>query len=173
MPWKFICQYYSALIVASVLKIGNLFTSLPPLIPELLDDNTIYMYIDRIWIHLDINRLSGPVPIFVSLMISSTAVALIPRIKAIMIGIYILFTFQSIYALCIVYEQLYRWYDRSMQQGINMSEIIKYRPDGMGFTLTLLYTVLSNDLLIISCLWAVLIYFQNRQSNLKFPFNLL
>ena len=150
-----------------------MFTTLPPLIPELLEDNTIYLHIDRIWIHLDVARLAGPIPIFVSLMLSSSAISLISRMKAIFIGVCILFCCQSAYTICIVYEQLYRSYHRSIQQGINMSEILEFSPDGMGFGISSFYIILSNDLLLLSCLWAILVCCYKRPSDVSFPLSLL
>jgi hypothetical protein len=150
-----------------------MFTTLPPLIPELLEDNTLHLHIDRIWIHLDVARLAGTIPIFVSLMLSSSAVALISRMKGIIMGIVILFYCQGVYALCIVYEQLYRWYHQSIQQGINMSEILEYSPEGMGFGLSSFHIILSNDLLLLSCLWAILICCHKRPSDNSFPLSLL
>jgi hypothetical protein len=146
---------------------------LPPLIPELLEDDTLYLHIDRIWIHLEVARLADPIPIFVSLMLSSSAVALISRMKAIILGIFILFCCQSVYTLCIVYEQLYRWYHRSIQQGINMSEILEYSSDGMGVGLSSFHIILSNDLLLLSCLWVILICCYKRPSDTSFPLSLL
>ena len=173
VPWRIICPYYSALLISAAVRLAQIFTTLPPLIPELLEDNTLYLHIDRIWIHLDVARLTGPIPIFVSLMLSSSAIALISRMKAILLGISVIFCCQSVCTLCIVYEQLYCWYHRSIQQGINMSEILEYNPDGMGFGLNSFYIILSNDLLLLSCLWAILVCCHKRPSDTSFPVSLL
>jgi hypothetical protein len=119
-------------MILTTLKLSQMLTTLPPLIPELLEDETLYIHIDRMWIHLDVARLAGPIPIFISLMFASSAISLFSRMKNILIGVCILFGCQCAYAICIVYEQLYRSYHRSIQQGINMSEILEYSPDGMG-----------------------------------------
>ncbi len=173
IPWQYICPYYTSLIILTALKLSQILTTLPPLIPELLEDETLYIHIDRMWIHLDVARLAGPIPIFIGLMFSSSAISLISRMKAIFIGVCILFCCQCAYAICIVYEQLYRSYHRSIQQGINMSEILEYSSDGMGVGISSCYIILSNDLLLLSCLWVILVCCHKRPSDVSFPLSLL
>jgi hypothetical protein len=126
-----------------------------------------------VWIHIDINRLAGPIPIYVALLFSSSGIALLQRMKATLMGTFILFWCQSIYAICIVYDQLYSIQGSFIEQGVNMAEIMEYNRDGMGFLLSSLYIILANELLLLSCLWLTMVYLLKRSSDTPFPLSLL
>ena len=171
--WYLVRPYHNALVISFVITAGRVFTTLPPILPELMGDNTCCMHLGRIIVHLAPYRFTAATPTFAALMMATSAVPPMRRIKTTALGIGILFCIQVLFALFLIYDHLYIAYPIAVREGIDMKEIFEHNPGSMGLSATLIHLLLASDCLLPLCLWVVLVYGLKHKSGQAFPLALL
>ena len=171
--WLLVRSYHDALVISFVITAGRVFTTLPPILPELMGDNTCCLHLGRITIQLAPYCLTAATPTFSALMMATSAVPAMRRMKATALGIGVLFCIQVLFVLFLIYDNLYAAYPIAVRKGIDMKEIFEYDPDRTGLLTTLIHLLLASDCLLPLCLWVVLVYGLKRKSGPSFPLALL
>jgi hypothetical protein len=66
--------------------------------------------------------------IAIPLLCSTSAISLIKRVKMIGVGVLLLFLFQSLFLLILLYSEVYRMYPAFMQKEIRIDQVVSYSP---------------------------------------------
>jgi hypothetical protein len=66
--------------------------------------------------------------ITIPLLLASSGISFLNRIKMIVTGLLLLFLFQSLFLLIVQYEEIYRNYPMYLQKGIRLDKIIIHTP---------------------------------------------
>lgn len=171
--WELVRPYHDALLISLVITAGQVFTTLPPILPELLDDSSFHLHLGQIWVHLTPSGLTSNTPVFAALMMATSALPTMSRMKTTARGIGVLLCAQVLSALFLIYDQLHRAYFTAIRKGIEMREIFEYNPANSGLVTVLKHMALASDFLLPLCLWVVLAYWLKRESAQTFPLALL
>lgn len=171
--WYLVRPYHNALVISSVITAGRVFTTLPPILPELMGDNTCCLHLGRIIIQLAPYCLTAATPTFSALMMATSAVPAMCRMKATALGIGVLLCIQVLFVLLLIYDHLYAAYPIAVRKGIDMKEIFEYDPGRTGLLTTLIHLLMASDCLLPLCLWVVLVYWLKRKSGPAFALALL
>jgi len=66
--------------------------------------------------------------IAVPLLCSTSAIPLVKRVKMIGVGLLILFLFQALFLLVLLYSEVYRMYPAFIQKEIRIDQVVSYSP---------------------------------------------
>ena len=171
--WYLVRPYHNALVISSVITAGRAFTSPTPIPPALMGANTSCLHLRPIIILLAPYCPTPATPTFAALLLASSAVPAMRRMKATALGIGVLLCIQVLFVLLLIYDHLYAAYPIAVRKGIDMKEIFEYDPGRTGLLTTLIHLLMASDCLLPLCLWVVLVYWLKRKSGPAFALALL
>lgn len=127
--WYFLHYYYETVLWFFTVKASQLFGQAHFTRPEIINDE-YFCLLGKNYIFRYNFKQSFTLNIFITipLLLSTSGISSLNRVKITMLGLIFLFLFQSISLLIILYTKVYQNYPLWLQKGIGMEQIITYSP---------------------------------------------
>ena len=127
--WFFIHSYYEVILWFFTIKASQFFGQTIFTEPQIINGKYLCQ-LGKDYTFYYIFKQSFTLSIFITLplLLSTSGISLLNKIKMTMIGLVCLFLFQSICLLIVLYTKVYQNYPLWLQKGIITEQIITYNP---------------------------------------------
>ena len=125
--WFFIHPYYETLLWLFTIKVSQWVGHIPFHTPEILNGK-FYCHVVDGRMSFTVRTITLNLLIAVPLLCSTSAIPLVKRVKMIGVGLLILFLFQALFLLVLLYSEVYRMYPAFIQKEIRIDQVVSYSP---------------------------------------------
>lgn len=171
--WYYFYLYYHSLLINAVIEVARKITFLPPILPELTDNNAIYLRVGRIVFLPVLSYFNNTTPLFISLMLSSSGIQLIPKMKMIFYGTTFLFITQVLSVYYQLYKWFFRYYQKMLRAGVKVNEFLDYNPGRADYFMNTIHYQMVCHYILPLCVWMIMVYYLKRRVDSNFPTILL
>ncbi len=126
--WFFIHSYYETAFGFIMVKANQIFGLLPFTDPKIINGELVCRFGGKATCHFNMIAIVLSIFITIPLILSSSGVGLLNRIKMILTGLVILFFFQLLLSFIITHADIYENYPLLLQRGMKIDRIISYTP---------------------------------------------
>ena len=123
--WFFIHPYYETLLWFFTVKVSQWVGYIPFHSPKILNGK-FYCYVADGRMSFTVRTITLNLLIAVPLLCSTSAIPLVKRVKMIVVGLFFLFLFQSLFLLVLLYSEVYRIYPAFIQKEIRIDQVVNY-----------------------------------------------
>ena len=125
--WFFIHPYYETLLWLFTIKASLWVGYIPFNTPEILNGKFFCRVADG-RMSFTVRTITLNLFIALPLLCSTSAIPLLRRVKMIGVGLFLLFLFQVLFLLVLLYSEVYRMYPAFMQKEIRVDQVVSYSP---------------------------------------------
>ena len=125
--WYFIHSYYETLLWLFTIKASQWVGYIPFHTPEALNGK-FYCRVADGRMSFTVRAITLNLIISLPLLCSTSDIPLIKRVRMLGTVILLLFLFQSLYLLVLLYSEVYRIYPAFIQKGIKIDQVLSYSP---------------------------------------------
>ena len=125
--WFFIHPYYETLLWFFTIKASQWVGHIPFHTPVILNDKFYCNVVDG-RMSFTVRTITLNLLIAVPLLCSTSAIPLLKRVKMIGVGLLILFLFQALFLMVLLYSEVYRMYPAFIQKEIRIDQVVSYSP---------------------------------------------
>ena len=126
--WFFIHSFYETFLFFFTIEASQIIGPLQFTNPEIINDEYTYRLGNGIFRLSSVESITFNILITIPLLLATSGISLVNRIKMTAIGIAFLFLFQILFMLIVFYKEIYHNYPLYVQKGIRLDKIIDYTP---------------------------------------------
>ena len=126
--WFFVHSYYEKFLFFFTIEVSQIFGPLHFTGPEIVNNEYTYHLANGIFRLSSAESITFNILITIPLLLASSGISLLNKIKMTLLGVAFLFLFQILFMLIVFYKEIYHNYPVYVQKGIRLDEIINYTP---------------------------------------------
>jgi len=126
--WYFIHEYYEAYLFYSTVEASRIFSPAHFSTPEIIDGVYTYRLGNGIFRLTAVESIILNIFITIPLLLATSGISLLNRIKMLIIGFVLLFLFQMLFMLIVLYQEIYLNYLLYLKKGIRLDHVMTYTP---------------------------------------------
>jgi len=125
--WSFIHTYYETILWFFTIKASQIFGPVSFTNPEIVNGEYVCT-LKNITCYLTPISITRGILITIPLLLSSSGISLVNKLKMVMTGLLFLFLFQTSYLLLNLSADFYKNYQFFLQKGAKINQVIVYNP---------------------------------------------
>jgi hypothetical protein len=128
LMWYFIHTHYETFLFFFTIEVSRIFGQAHFSNPEIIDGIYTYRLGNGIFRLYEVESITLNIFIAIPLLLASSGISLINRIKMFLLGFIFLFLFQTLFLLIVLYQEIYLNYPLYLKKGIRLDQILTYTP---------------------------------------------
>ena len=125
--WYFVHSYYETILWFFTVKTSQIIGPISFTNPDVID-GIFVCRLENATLRFKLISITLSVFITTPLLLSSSGIPWLNRVKMILIGLIFLFLFQTLLLLIVLYTEVYKSYPLFLQKGVKLDQIITYSP---------------------------------------------
>ena len=125
--WFFIHSYYETIFCFFLVKASQIFGLIPFTNPDIINGE-FSCRLGKATCHFNLLSVMLSIFITIPLLLSTSGIPLLNKIKMTLIGLVFLFFFQLFLSLVITHAEIYQLYPLFLKKGVRIDQLINYTP---------------------------------------------